>query len=80
MARVLSEAHKAAMAAGRTAKAELRREDRQQLSIDFVAWSKDNARLYLAWEENCGKVCDEPCDTCKAYRASNSAMPGIKRS
>ena len=78
MARTLSEGHKAAMAEGRK-RAE---EDRKVLNAtfweDFCAWSKENAKLWMAWEENCGKVCEEPCEYCVAYRASNAAIPEMK--
>jgi len=86
MAKTLTEDHKAAMAAGRAKAAEDKSRDTERRKAAYSAWSKSNAKAWMAWLENCGKQKQKtpegwipcPCDYCFAYRESNAAMPDMR--
>lgn len=86
MAKVLTEAHKAAMQAGRKTSQETKREADRLKRLAYSKWSKDNARVWMAWQENCGRLSIKTpdgwercgCSYCLEYRASNSAMPDMR--
>jgi hypothetical protein len=77
MTRSLSPEHLAALHAGRARSLEVKALDTEQRKRDYSSWSKSNARLWMAWKDNCGRSqCD--CEWCKPYRASNAAMPDMR--
>lgn len=86
MARVLTDEHKAAMAAGRTAASDAKRLDTERRKAEYSVWSKANAKAWMLWNDNCGRLsikrgdawvkCD--CEYCVTYRTSNSAMPDMR--
>jgi hypothetical protein len=69
MPRVLTEEHKAALAAGRTRAAEERAAKRKEQFDAFARWSERDARLYRAWQR--GDL------TYEEYRERKIPMPPI---
>lgn len=77
MARRLTSEHIAAMHAGRARALEEKALDTQRRKRDYSEWSRTNARVWMAWKDNCGRSgCG--CEWCKPYRASNAAMPDMR--
>jgi hypothetical protein len=86
MARTLSEDHKAAMQAGRVRAAAEKAGDTEKRKAAYSVWSKANAKAWMLWQDNCGRLSVKTpdgwvrctCEYCLTYRASNAAMPDMR--
>lgn len=77
MTRSVSPKHLAAMKAGRERAHKAKALDTERRKRAYSEWSRTNARLWMAWKDNCGRSgCG--CEWCKPYRASNAAMPDMR--
>jgi len=78
VARELSEAHKASLAAGRKKRADRMREEGAKRAVQFNAWSKEHARVWAEWQINCGRS-QHDCTWCNDFRRTTAAIPELGR-
>ncbi len=73
MAYLMTDEHKAKLAAAREKAHERQRAVRADQDREFRTWSLRASRAMMQWQENCGRLCE--CEYCVEHRAATSAIP-----